>query len=287
MSHTTFGVASSRTHASANETPLTTTASQPSWFQRLARRKLVRWLSELENGAVHFTDSTMDDADYGYKSEDFLQASWTVHDPKFYSRLATGGSIGIAESYLQGEWGTDDLTSLLQILCRNLHRTQIADSGLASIAYAIRRLLNRMDGNTINGSQRHIASHYDLSNDFFELFLDPSLMYSCAYFARSDATLHEASLAKLDQICSKLQLHAADNVLEIGTGWGGFALYAIENFGCEITTTTISAAQFRKAQQRFRDADVDRHVTLLSSDYRELAGKYDKLVSIEMVEAVG
>ena len=269
------------------KSPVVKATRQLTWFERIGRRKLVRWLGDLDHDAICFNDLTNGETVFGGDSREFLQADWAIVDPQFYGRLATDGSIGIAESYLRGEWHTEDLTSLLRIFCRDLHRMQTADSGLVSIGRLARRLLRRSEKNTRSGSRRHIAAHYDLSNDFFELFLDPSLMYSSAYFEHSDMTLHEASIAKLEKICRKLHLKASDQVLEIGTGWGGFALHTAKNFDCRLTTTTISSAQYKKAQERFRKANIDRRVTLLNDDYRDLNGKFDKLVSIEMLEAVG
>ena len=150
------------------------------------------------------------------------------------------------------------------------------------------QLLQRtMQRNTLKGSRRNIAAHYDLGNDLFELFLDKTMMYSCGIFHHDKATLQEASEAKLDRICQKLQLKPTDHVLEIGSGWGGFAIYAASRYGCRITTTTISKEQHGYAGQRIREAGLENRVTLLFDDYRELEGSYDKLVSIEMIEAVG
>ncbi|TWT34550.1 SAM-dependent methyltransferase [Blastopirellula retiformator] len=256
------------------------------WLQQLSRRKLLRWLEEVVGGEIRYADASRT-LDCGERTPDQLQAAWTVSDDRFFSRLATGGSVGIAESYLQGEWRSDDLTALLQILCRNMERTNDADSGLASVAKLARRVLSFFDGNTRDGSRRHIAAHYDLSNEFFSLFLDDTWMYSSAIFEHEAMTLEEASVAKLRRIADKLDLQPSDRLLEIGAGWGGFALHAAERGVRDITTTTISQMQYEKSQERFQAAGVADQIQLLSADYRDLEGQYDKIVSIEMVEAVG
>ena len=264
-----------------------TRAAKLNWFQRHTRNRLFSWLKDLKYGLIEFEESTIGNRKFGRESEDELQATWRVVNSAFYSRLATHGSLGVAESYLKREWETEDLTALLRVLCRNIDNTQSANGGLASIALFARRLLNALKPNSLSGSRRHIAAHYDLNNEFFEQFLDPSLMYSCAYFEHPQMSLHDASLAKLEKVCCKLELSPRDRVLEIGTGWGGFALHAATQYGSHITTTTISQAQYTKASERFRNAKVNKRVELLDRDYRQLTGQYDKLVSIEMIEAVG
>ena len=173
------------------------------------------------------------------------------------------------------------------MLVRNRHVLDNVDSGTARLMAPLRKILHRINRNTRAGSRRNISTHYDLGNDFFRLWLDETMMYSSAVFERQDMSLHEASVAKLERICRKLQLSPEDHVLEIGTGWGGFALHAASRYGCRVTTTTISREQFEHAKQRVADAGLDDRVTLLLRDYRDLDGRYDKIVSIEMIEAVG
>ncbi|MCC9608364.1 cyclopropane-fatty-acyl-phospholipid synthase family protein [Blastopirellula sp. JC732] len=269
----------------ALETP-ETAAPRRSWLQEMSRRKLLRWLDEVAGGEIRYSDAS-ETKEFGRRSPDQLRSDWIVSDDRFFSRLATGGSVGIAEAYLQGEWRSDDLTALLQILCRNMDRTTVADSGFATLAGWGRRLLHYFDRNTRDGSRRNIAAHYDLSNDFFSLFLDATWMYSSAYFESDEMSLEEASIAKLQRICDKLELKPNDSLLEIGTGWGGFALHAAQQGVRDITTTTISQMQREKAQERFQRAGVADRIHLLNADYRDLTGQYDKIVSIEMVEAVG
>ncbi|HWP88560.1 MAG TPA: cyclopropane-fatty-acyl-phospholipid synthase family protein, partial [Burkholderiales bacterium] len=159
--------------------------------------------------------------------------------------------------------------------------------GIARLTALLHKALHWTARNTHTGSRRNIAAHYDLGNDFFRVFLDPTMMYSSAVFERADMTLEEASVAKLDRICRKLDLKPTDNVLEIGTGWGGFALHAAKLYGCRVTTTTLSRNQFQLARQRVDEANLSAQITVLLEDYRDLTGSYDKLVSIEMIEAVG
>jgi cyclopropane-fatty-acyl-phospholipid synthase len=216
-----------------------------------------------------------------------LTATVTVHDPRFYARVLMGGSLGAAESWIDGDWTCDDLVSLVRIFLRNheaMQRLHTPWSWLTSLAATLRHLLRR---NTRRGARRNIQEHYDLGNDFFALMLDETLSYSCAIFPRPEASLAEASQAKLERVCRKLQLGPDDHLLEIGTGWGGLALYAAGRYGCRVTTTTISPAQYQLARQRVAQAGLTDRVQVLLSDYRDLTGQYDKLVSIEMIEAVG
>jgi cyclopropane-fatty-acyl-phospholipid synthase len=190
-----------------------------------------------------------------------------------------------------GYWDADDLTSVIRVLLANRAVLDSLETGVARIAAPVQKALHWLNRNTRSGSRRNIAAHYDLGNEFFALWLDPTLMYSSAVFERADMSLEEASTAKLERICRKLALGAADNVLEIGTGWGGFALHAARNHGCRITTVTISREQYELARERVAAAGLSDRVTVLLLDYRdldaELHGRFDKLVSIEMIEAVG
>lgn len=256
------------------------------WLQSIARRRVIKWLEDISGGSFAFSDSWGQYL-FGNPSDEEPRVDWKVRNPELYSQLAMSGSLGLAESYLRGHWKTNDLTRLLTILCRNMSKASDATPfavAAAKMSGYIKQLYNR---NTRNVCRRQIATHYDLSNEFFALFLDPTLMYSSAYFESDDPSLEEASIAKLEKICQKLQWEPGDRTLEIGTGWGGFALHAVQNHGIDLTTTTISAAQFEKARERFAAAGIDDRVRLLDSDYRDLTGNFDKLVSIEMIEAVG
>jgi len=184
-------------------------------------------------------------------------------------------------------WTCSDLTALVRIMVRSQESQQHLEGGLARLTAPLQRLLHRLNDNTPKGSRRNIAAHYDLGNDFYQLFLDPTMAYSCGIFERDDCTLEEASTAKFDRICRKLGLTTGMQVLEIGTGWGGFAIHAARNYGCHVTTTTISQQQHDLAAEKITASGLDNQITLLQQDYRDLTGQFDRLVSIEMIEAVG
>jgi cyclopropane-fatty-acyl-phospholipid synthase len=218
---------------------------------------------------------------------DTLHATVKVYDAAFYRAVAANGSVGAGESFMDGDWQCDDLVALMRMLVRNRGLLDAMEQGIARVAGSAMRLWHAMRRNTRGGSRKNIAAHYDLGNDFFKLFLDENLMYSSAIYASADESLETASTRKLDRICQKLQLSASDRVIEIGTGWGGFALHAAQRYGCHVTTTTISREQYDLATERVRQAGLGDRITLLLEDYRDLSGTYDKLVSIEMVEAIG
>lgn len=216
-----------------------------------------------------------------------LSADITVHDRRFYSQLVFGGGIGASEAYIRGYWESESLTTAMRVLAQNAETLAGMEKGAAQLLKPIRSAANWLHRNTRAGSKRNISAHYDLSNQFFGLMLDPTMTYSSGVFPTPTSSLEDASTEKYDRICRKLKLTPADHVLEIGTGWGGFAEHAARRYGCRVTTTTISAEQHRYAHERFRQGSLQEQVTLLQQDYRDLSGKYDKLVSIEMIEAVG
>lgn len=216
-----------------------------------------------------------------------LRAHIDVTSSEFYRRLALNGSVGVAEAYMDELWRCDDLTALVRIFTRNRDLLDAMERGSARIGGWLMQLLHVFRRNTRGGSRKNIAEHYDLGNDLFRLFLDENLMYSSAIFVREDEALDVAATRKLDRICRKLDLKPGDHVVEIGTGWGGFALHAAKHYGCRITTTTISNEQHALATRRIAEAGLSDRVTLLLSDYRDLEGQFDKLVSIEMIEAIG
>ena len=214
-----------------------------------------------------------------------------IHDRRAWRAVLLGGTIGAAEAYAEGWWSADDLTGLIRLVARNERAAAGLDGWLSRAALAAHTALHRLRANRRRQSRRNIASHYDLGNDFFAHFLDPSMTYSCAIFPRRNCTLEEASRHKLDLICRRLNLSPSDELLEIGTGWGSLALHAAARYGCHVTTTTISAAQYRHARAAVTRAGLDGRVTVLDADYRDLPRRlrrrFDKLVSVEMIEAVG
>lgn len=251
--------------------------------QSLARRAVLRQLSRLRHGGL-IIECAGERLHFGHAPAEFTVH---VHDPAFWPRVAFGGSVGAGESYMDGDWSTDNLTGLLRLLLCNRAVLDGMEGGLARLSEPLRWLWAALRRNTRDGSRRNIAAHYDLGNAFYRLWLDPTLMYSCAVFEQPGMSLAAASTAKLERICRKLNLRADDHVLEIGTGWGGFALHAASRYGCRVTTTTISQQQYELARARIAAAGLEDRVEVLLSDYRDLSGQYDKLVSIEMVEAVG
>jgi cyclopropane-fatty-acyl-phospholipid synthase len=220
-------------------------------------------------------------------ARDYPRPTLRVHDPAFYRALAANGSVGAGESFVDGHWDCDDLVALVRLLVRNRDLLDGMESGLARLGGVAMRWLHAARRNTRAGSRRNIAAHYDLGNEFFALFLDEGMMYSSAMFASPADTLEQASERKLRRICEKLALRPGDHLLEIGSGWGDMAIFAAREYRCRVTTTTISARQHALASERVRAAGLQQRVEVLCRDYRDLQGRYDKLVSIEMVEAVG
>ena len=255
------------------------------WLERRARRLVLGQLQRLQRGAICLVEGEQRRT-FG-QGEDGPTVVLQVHHPRFFRALALGGTIGAAEAYMQGWWSCDDLPAMCRLAVANMEWMQQRERGWARLAAPARVLGHALKRNTLRGSRRNIAAHYDLSNDFFRLFLDDNMMYSSAVFPRPDSSLEEASRYKVDRICKKLALVPEDHMLEIGTGWGGFALHAAREYGCRVTTATISQQQCELARQRVRAAGLDSRVEVVLADYRDLQGQYDKLVSIEMIEAVG
>jgi cyclopropane-fatty-acyl-phospholipid synthase len=253
----------------------------------VARRFVRARFRTLNGGLIRLEDGSTTETYGRAMSDDDPHAVVTIHDSRFYRELVSGGELGAAEAFIQGWWSCDDLTALFRIFARDLDATDALSRGFAKPTAAIARMLHRLRDNTRRNSVRNIRAHYDLGNDFFEQFLDASMTYSCAYFERPDQTLGDAQRAKLDRVCRKLALSSDDHLLEIGTGWGSFAIHAARTYGCRVTTTTISAAQFESAVRRVHDAGLSDRIEILRCDYRDLAGHFDKIVSLEMIEAVG
>ena len=256
-------------------------------MQALARGLMLKQLTGLQHGCIVLEDA-YGRREFGRLTDRCgLSVQLNVHDPEFYTDVAFGGTIGAGESYMSGHWSCDQLTDLVRILVVNRELLMDMEKGLARLMTPLSKGVHWLRKNSIRGSRRNIEAHYDLGNDFFELFLDESWMYSSAIFEEGTTDLHRASVHKLDVICRKLDLKPQDHLLEIGTGWGALALHAAQNYGCRVTTTTISKQQHELAQKRIREAGLQDRITLLQDDYRKLEGRYDKLVSVEMIEAVG
>ena len=210
-----------------------------------------------------------------------------IINPDFYLMLFSSGSNGIANAYIRGFWECDDLYELFRGFVKNIKLIDTFETGYLKFGILKNRLVHFFSSNSKLGSKKNIQAHYDLGNDFFKLFLDDTMTYSSAIFESRNSSLKEASINKLDLICKKLNLNETDHVLEIGGGWGSFAIHAAQNYGCEVTTTTISEEQYQYMNQRFSKLNLNKKINLLNKDYRSLSGNYDKIVSIEMIEAVG
>ena len=256
------------------------------WLDRLCRNALFRTLENLHTGCIRLHEGSQQHI-FGNANDPEYDVSLQIHDAEAYRNIALNGSVGAGESYMTGDWSSDNLPLLIRVLARNKDVVDNIDGGLANIGKVLLKGFHYLNRNTEKGSRRNIAAHYDLGNDMFELFLDPTMMYSSGIFPAETSSMEEASVYKLDRICQKLQLTAEDHLVEIGTGWGSMAIHAAKHYGCKVTTTTISEEQFAWAERRVREEGLEDKITLLKKDYRALEGQFDKLVSIEMIEAVG
>lgn len=250
------------------------------------KRMVVSRVRALTNGELVLIDES-GEIRVGQPAEDGLVVRLTIHRDRLWRRVAFGGLLAATEAYVDGDWDADDLTGLARLFARNIDQVTRLDSGLGRAIRPLAALRHALARNSRAGARRNISAHYDLGNDFFELMLDPTMTYSCGVFESADTTMEEASLAKIDRLCRKLGLGAGDHLLEIGSGWGGFAIRAASRYGCRVTTTTISRQQFEMATERVARAGLSDRVSVLLADYRDLRGRYNKLVSVEMIEAVG
>jgi cyclopropane-fatty-acyl-phospholipid synthase len=210
-----------------------------------------------------------------------------VHDERFFRRILLAGDVGLGESYMDGDWSSPNLVQTLRLLVRNQNLIDDRNCGFTLVLRSLERIRHLLRSNTLSGSRRNISYHYDLGNDFYRLFLDSSLGYSCAFYESPLDSLEQAQRQKYDRICRKLLLSPSDRLLEIGTGWGGLALHAARHYGCQVTTTTISREQFAHANSVIERSGLSGQVQVLLQDYRKLSGRFDKIVSVEMFEAVG
>jgi cyclopropane-fatty-acyl-phospholipid synthase len=254
---------------------------------RIARHLVIQQLRQLRDGSLTVRETGFDDLTFGDGNTSHQPAELVIHDHSTWRDLLTGGGIGAAEAFVAGDWSTPDLVALLRFFTRNVDRMNAFEDRFSWITKPALKALHWLNRNTREGSRKNISAHYDLGNDLFEAFLDPTMMYSSAIYPREESSLEEAATHKLDVICRKLDLQPGDQVIEIGTGWGGFAIHAAKYYGCHVTTTTISREQLELARGRVEQEGLENQITLLFDDYRDLTGQYDKLVSIEMIEAVG
>lgn len=257
---------------------------RPGRFASFMRSIVINRLGGLQRGRIQLTDGG---GTISLGQSDDLEVELQVRNPRFYRETVLGGALSFADSYLHGDWYCEDLTSLFRIFVRNLNQADQFDGGLAGVVGMGQRLFHWWRSNSRTGSRKNIGAHYDLGNDFFKLWLDDTMAYSSGIFLHPEGSLRDASEEKFDRVCRKLALRPNDHLLEIGTGWGGLAMHAATHYGCRVTTTTISQEQAAVARERIQRAGLSDRITLLTTDYRDLTGQFDKLVSIEMIEAVG
>jgi cyclopropane-fatty-acyl-phospholipid synthase len=267
--------------------PLTIAVPPPTIHERWCMRAVGRLLSGLKDGWLVIL--LPDGAEWRFGSETAATTrTLRVWNYRFFTRLVHGGDVGFGEAHTEGEWTADDLTALLTLLVRNLKALHTAALNPGVVGRLANRVLHARRRNTPRGSRRNIRAHYDLGNDFYRLWLDPeTLLYSCALFERPDQTLADAQIAKIRQVLDLAEIGPEHHVLEIGCGWGGLAIEAARRTGCRVTGITISEAQLRLAQERVQAAGLTDRIDLRLMDYRDLDGQYDRIVSIEMLEAVG
>ncbi len=260
---------------------------RPALLDCVAKNIVIGQLERLTRDrlTVEFADESIAFGESAEAAE--LHAHVGIRASSAFRDIAFGGTIGAGEAYMRGTWHSDDLVTLVRVLLRNRSVLDGMDAGTARLTRPLMKLYHWINRNSRSGARRNIAAHYDLGNEFFAQWLDESMMYSSAIFADESMTLSEAQRHRLSIICDKLELSDCDHLVEIGTGWGGLALFAAKERGCRVTTTTISKQQYDLARRRVHEAGLERRVEVLFQDYRDLTGKFDKLVSIEMIEAIG
>ena len=263
-------------------------APRATLLARLGRKLLFGQLKHFTRGELRFIDVDGQQHVFGSRSAEFnLGCTVTIEHPQMFADAAFGGTVGAGEAYIRGLWRCDDLTALVRIFVANREQMNRMDSRWSLVSRPLLRLFHWANRNSKHGSARNIAAHYDIGNELYQLMLDETMAYSCAIFPRPETSLAVASTAKFEAACRKLDLKPTDHVFEIGTGWGGFALHAVERYGCRVTTTTISKEQHDYAVKKIAAAGLSDRITVLLKDYRDVEGQFDKLVSIEMIEAVG
>ncbi len=268
--------------------PKTTRWVAARWIETFCRSQLLAKLANIREGYLEIVEPGGGVVRFGdANAAPELRARITIHHAQVYSRIALGGSIGVGEAFTDGDWDTANLVAVTRLFVRNREVLNGLDRGSGALLLPLQRFLHGLRANDESQARMNIQAHYDLGNDFFSLFLDESWMYSAGIFRDETTTLAQAQFEKNDRICRRLELRPEHHLIEIGTGWGGFAIHAARHYGCRVTTTTISKRQFELAQTRVREAGLEDRIEILFQDYRTLQGQYDRLVSIEMIEAVG
>ena len=262
------------------------TTSEVSFVDKACRTLFLQCLKQLPFGSLTIQENGDVVARFGTDESD-LRATVNIKDVQAYRRLLLGGSVGAGEAFMDGLWDSDDVTAVVRVFARNLSTLDEWENKFKWVTMPINKIRHFARRNTKDQAKKNIEAHYDLGNKLYTRFLDPTMMYSSAIYPDPNATLNDAQNYKLKAICDKLQLSETDHLLEIGTGWGGLAVYAAKHYGCRVTTTTISEEQHAWAKEWIAREGLESKITLLKKDYRLLEGKYDKLVSIEMIEAVG
>ena len=273
-------------HNNISSPGLIASSPLPSLFERSCMNLVIALFNKIETGGL---TCRLPDGSERHFGDMFspLQAQMIIHDYRFFKDAVLGGDIGLGEAYMKGLWDTDDIPLLFRILIKNRKALANGHMTTAWLARQKDRLFHALNANTPGGSRRNIGEHYDLSNDFFQTFLDPTMLYSCGLYNSENDTCEDAQHRKLQSIIEKAQIAPTDHVLEIGCGWGGFAMEAVRETGCRVTGITVSEEQFALARQRVRQAGLEDKITILFKDYRHVTGLFDKIVSIEMLEAVG
>lgn len=261
--------------------------NQANWIDKRSRDLVFSVLAKLPYGQLEIIEGSHHSFFPENANSSEVIGKIYVHDLSMYRDFVKGGSIGASEAFLAGKWTSPNLTNVIRVFAKAQQETDTLEAKKSLLNKAKNIISHWQNRNTQAGSKKNILAHYDLGNELYERFLDPEMMYSSAIYPSENDSLDEAQLHKLKTICDRLSLTEDDHLLEIGTGWGGLAIYAAKNFGCKVTTTTISDAQYAYAEQRVIELGLTDKITLLKKDYRELTGKFDKVVSIEMIEAVG
>lgn len=267
-------------------TTLAQTDSTPGFYERI----VFKLLAGMDRGKLSVTLYGQRTLEIGQGDE--VCAELTVNHSDFFRQCVLYGDVGFGEAYVNGDWDTPDITNVIKWFLLNVDKAPTVSGSkiqptLLNLLKVLNKIFHLRRTNSLKGSKKNISEHYDLSNAFFSLFLDPSMTYSSAYFEKEGMTLEQAQMAKYNRLCRQMKLNSGDTVLEIGSGWGGNAIYMAKNYGCRVTTLTISEEQYRLAIEKVKEAGLEKNVTVLLQDYRDIQGQFDKIVSIEMLEAVG